>query len=202
MSSRIWLKPTLACAAFFAVAQVMPAQVKVAVINLQAAVYGTAEMKKADAAMQAKYKPRDEEINQLNTQLEEIDKKIKAGGENMPADQLATLQSQGTRIQRDLQRKQEDRQSDLERDTNDVIGGAQQKMLVVIKKLAEDRGFDLVVEAGPPYAYYFKPALDITQEAIAAFDKTYPAAAEAKPAPAAKPPAAAPKPPAAKPAGK
>ena len=31
--------------------------------------------------MQAKYKPRDEELNQLNTQLAEIDKKIKDGGD-------------------------------------------------------------------------------------------------------------------------
>ncbi len=203
MSLRIGLKPVLACAAFFAAAQGMPAQIKVAVVNLQQAVYGTAEMKKADAEIQAKYRPRDEEINKLNTQLADIQKKIQAGGDTMPADQLSNLQSQGARIQRDLQRKQEDRQSDLERDTSEIIGNAQQKMFAVIKKLAEDRGFDLVIEAGPPYAYYFKPALDITQEASAAYDKTYPAAgAEAKP-PAAAKPAAAPKPATApKPAGK
>jgi outer membrane protein len=201
MSLRIGLKPVLACAAFFAAAQGAPAQIKVAVVNLQSAIYGTAEMKKADAQLQAKYKPRDEELTQLNAQLVELQKKIQAGSDKLSDDQLATLQSQGTRIQRDLTRKQEDRQADLERDTSDIIGGAQQRMLGVIKKLAEERGFDLVVEAGPPYAYFFKPALDITQEAAAAYDKAYPAAEAAKPAADAKP-AAAPKPPAAKPAAK
>ena len=58
----------------------------------------------------------------------------------------------------------------------------------MLKKLADERGLDLVVEAGPPYAYYFKPAMDITQDATAADDKAYPATASA--APAAKPVAA------------
>jgi len=109
MSLRIGLRPLMACAAFFAAAQTMPAQLKVAVINFQTAVYGTAEIKKAGADMDAKYKPRDEEMAKLNTQLGDIQKKIQAGQDTLPADQLATLQAQGTKIQRDLQRKQEDR---------------------------------------------------------------------------------------------
>ena len=201
MSLRIGLRPILACVSFFAAAQAMPAQVKVAVINFQTAVYGTAEIKKADAQMQAKYKTVDTEITQLNTQLADIQKKIQAGENTLTADQLTSLQSQGARIQRDLQRKQEDRQADVERDTSDIIGATQQKMLEVVKKLSEERGLDLVVEGGPPYAYFFKPAMDITQDATAAYDKAYPATDAAKPAAAPKP--AAPKPAApAKPAGK
>ena len=106
MSLRIGLRQVLACASFFAVAQAMPAQVKVAVINFQTAVYGTAEIKKADAAMQAKYKTVDTEIAQLNTQLAEIQKKIQAGETTLTEAQLTSLQSQGAKIQRDLQRKQ------------------------------------------------------------------------------------------------
>jgi outer membrane protein len=203
MSLRIALRPVMACVSFFAVAQAMPAQMKVAVINFQTAVYGTAEIKKADAQMQAKYKTVDTEIAQLSAQLADIQKKVQAGeSATLTADQLTSLQSQGGRIQRELQRKQEDRQADVERDTSDIIGATQQKMLEVVKKLAEERGLDLVVEGGPPYAYFFKPAMDITQDATAAYDKAYPATAAAAPAAAPKP-AATPKPTApAKPAGK
>ena len=45
-------------------------------------------------------------------------------------------------------------------------------MTEVVKKLAEEKGYDLVVDTST--ALYFKPALDITAEAIAAYDKAYP----------------------------
>ncbi len=57
-------------------------------------------------------------------------------------------------------------------------------MTEVVKKLAEEKGLDLVVEGST--TLYFKPALDITNDAIAAYDKAYPAKPAAAP-PAAKP---------------
>ena len=47
----------------------------------------------------------------------------------------------------------------------------------VLKKLGEEKGYDIVVDA--PYAPYFKAALDITTDLIVAYDKAYPAAAPA-----------------------
>ena len=49
----------------------------------------------------------------------------------------------------------------------------------VLRKLAEERGMDVVVDAGS--TLYVKPALDLTKEAVAAFDQAYPVS----PAPAA-----------------
>jgi Skp family chaperone for outer membrane proteins len=49
----------------------------------------------------------------------------------------------------------------------------------VVKKLAEAKGLDVVVDQ--PYTVYFKAALDITNDSIAAYDKAYPAAAPAPP---------------------
>ena len=51
-------------------------------------------------------------------------------------------------------------------------------MADVLKKLAEEKGYDIVIDA--PYAPYFKAALDITNDLIAAYDKVYPAAARAQ----------------------
>ena len=45
-------------------------------------------------------------------------------------------------------------------------------MQEVVKKLAEEKGFDVVVDISN--TVYFKPALEITTESIAAYDKTYP----------------------------
>jgi outer membrane protein len=64
----------------------------------------------------------------------------------------------------------------------------------VVKKLADEKGLDLVVDTST--TLFFKPALDLTTDAIAAYNKAYPV--EAAPAN----PAAAPAKPAAAPAGK
>ena len=46
-------------------------------------------------------------------------------------------------------------------------------MTEVIKKLADEKGLDVVVDSAN--IVFFKPTLEITQEAIAAYDKAYPA---------------------------
>jgi outer membrane protein len=46
-------------------------------------------------------------------------------------------------------------------------------MAEVVKKLAEEKGYDIVVDT--TNTIYFKPALDITAEALTAYNKAYPA---------------------------
>jgi Skp family chaperone for outer membrane proteins len=50
-----------------------------------------------------------------------------------------------------------------------------------VKKLAEEKGLDLVVDT--QVALYFKPVMDLTADATVAYDKAYPVPA----APAAPP---------------
>jgi outer membrane protein len=75
-------------------------------------------------------------------------------------------------LQRDLQRKGEDLQADVDRERNEILGKSTQKMGEVVKKLAEEKGWDMVVDVSN--TIYFKPALEVTTEALAAFNKTYP----------------------------
>jgi len=63
------LRPLMVCSALFAMAQLAPAQTKVGVVNLQRAVFESAEIKKADAQMQATFKPRQDKIDQLNKEI-------------------------------------------------------------------------------------------------------------------------------------
>jgi outer membrane protein len=177
MSFRMALRPLMVSTALFVFVQAASAQAKVAVINLQKAVLESAEIKAASAAMEARYKPR-------VTQIESLDKEIAAIGQNLQtnAGKLtqqaeAELNAQGQRKQRDVQRLRDDLQADVDRDRNDILQKSAVKMTDVLKKLAEEKGYDIVVDA--PYAPYFKAALDITPDLIAAFDKAYPAAAPA-----------------------
>ena len=91
------------------------------------------------------------------------------------------LQAEGKKKQTELTRLQEDLQADAQSMQTNVLSKSGDRMQAVVKKLAEDKGLDLVVDT--QVALYFKPVMDLTAEATAAYDKAYPLAA----APAAPP---------------
>jgi len=166
------LRPLLVCSAFFVFGHLAVAQTKVGVINLQQAVFESAEIKKADAQMQATFKPRQDRILALQNEIEALSKQLQAGQGKLSASAEADLTTQGQRKQRDLQRLNDDLNADAQSYRNDILSKSSAKMGEVVKKIAEEKGLDLVVDTTT--ALYFKPALDITKEATAAYDKAYP----------------------------
>lgn len=149
------------------------AQTKIAVINTQKAVLETAEIKKAAADLEAKYKPQQQDIEKRTRELQQIQDKLDNPAKLKPQE-ISDLQAEGQRKQRQLQRITDDLQAEVERERNEILNRGGQRMQTVVTKLAEEKGFDLVVDVGN--AVYFKPAMDITNEAIAAYDKQYPLA--------------------------
>jgi len=146
------------------------AQTKVAIINLQRAVLESAEIKKASAEMEAKYKPRQAEIEKLQKDIQAIQQSLQSGKLSPVGEQDAT--AQGQRKQRELTRLTEDLQADVQREREEILSRSTQRMSEVVKKLAEEKGFDMVVDINN--TVYFKPALEITTESIAAYDKAHP----------------------------
>lgn len=167
------LRPLMVCSALFAFAQLAPAQIKVGVVNLQRAVFESAEIKKADAQMQATFKPRQDKIDQLNKEIAALAQQLQTSNGKLSPAAEQDLQSQGQRKQRELQRLNDDLQADSTAYRNEVLSKSSAKMTEIIKKLAEEKGLDLIVDTST--TLYFKPALDLTADAIAAYDKTYPA---------------------------
>src|SRR5258708_2524753 len=135
----------LACILLVGIASlgVGSAQSKVAVVNSQKAILETAEIKKAQVDLEAKFKPRQ--------------------------DQMAV---QGQRKQRELQRLQDDLQADVDRERNDILQRSGTHMQEIVKKLADEKGLDVVIDTSN--TVFYKASLDLTAEAVAAYDKAYP----------------------------
>jgi outer membrane protein len=164
------LLPVFVLGASALVPQVANAQLKVGVINFQRSVLETAEMKKASAQLVAKYKPRQDQLQKLQMDLADIQARIQ--NPQTPPATAADLQIEGTRKQREAQRITEDSQAEAERDRNEILQRGSQRMTEVVKKMATDLGYDVVIDIGN--AVFFKPGLEITQDATAAYDKAYP----------------------------
>ena len=159
--------------ALLAAASAVSAQTKVAVINLQRAVLESAEIKKASTELEAKYKPRQQQMEKLQRDLQALQQNLQTNAGKLTPQAEADLTAQGQRKQRELQRLSEDLQADVERERNDILAKSSQRMQAVVKKLAEAKGLDVVVDISN--TVYFKPDMEITTESIAAYDKEYPA---------------------------
>jgi outer membrane protein len=173
-------RPFVVCSALLALSQIAPAQLKVAVIDTQTAVFKTAEIAKAEADLQATLKPRSDRALQLNTELQSIQQQLQVNGSKLTQQQSDDLQSDGQRKQRELTRLQTELTEAADAARQEVIPKCTLRMKEVVKKLAEEKGVDLVVDA--QIALYFKPAMDITAEATTAYNKEYPVAGAAEPA--------------------
>jgi outer membrane protein len=145
-------------------------QTKLAIINSQKAVLDTAEIKKAQAELEAKYKPRQDQLVKLQKDLQDIQAQLQGGKLNQSAEQ--DLTAQGQRKQRELQRIQEDLQADVDRERQDILQRTGQRMQDVVKKLADEKGLDVVIDSSN--TVFFKTALELTAEATAAYDTAYP----------------------------
>lgn len=162
----------LACILFAAAATVgmAAAQTKVAVVNSQKAVLDTNEIKKAQVDLQNKYKTRQDAMEKLQKELQDIQTQLQSGKLNQLGEQELT--ASGQKKQRELTRLQQDLQEDVDRDRNEILQRAGTRMQETVKKLADEKGLDIVVDTSN--TVFYKAALDLTTEATTAYNKAYP----------------------------
>jgi outer membrane protein len=162
----------LVCAAGLITPSLAPAQTKIGIVNLQKAILETAEIKKASAEMQAKYKPRQDALEKIQRELNDIQTQLQASQGKLSAAGEADLTSRGQRKQREAQRIQDDLQADVDAERNAVLQRAGQRMTEILRKISDEKGFDAILDV--TNTVVFKPALEVTTDATAAYDKAYP----------------------------
>ena len=153
-----------------AAAGVGAAQTKVGIVNLQRAISETAEIKKAIVDVTTKYRPRQEDLEKLQADIQNLQQQIASGKLAPAAEQQA--RAEGTFKERQLQRKDQDLRDDVDRERNDLVSDAGQRMQQVVQKIADERGLDVVIDSSN--AVFYKAGLDLTDVAVAAYDKAYP----------------------------
>jgi outer membrane protein len=168
---------TLACLILATIAGsgIASAQLKVGVINTQKAILETNEIKKAQKDLEAKFKPRQDAMAKLEKDIQDLQQQLQSGRLNQVGEQ--DVAAEGQKKQRQLQRMQQDLQEDVDRERNNILVRAGNHMQEVIKKLAEQKGLDLVLDSAN--THYFKPMYDITTDAITAYNAAYPVTAAA-----------------------
>jgi len=148
------------------------APLKVGVVSLQKALEGTAELKQAEVDLRAKFGPRQDELAQAEKEIAKMQQDAEANQSKYSEAAMAEL---GQRIQRkqvQFQRNSQALQDEVNRDRQDTLQRIGKNLQEVIKKVADEKGLDLVVDSSA--ALFSKPALDISADVTAAYDKAFP----------------------------
>ena len=138
---------------------------RVAVVDFQEALLLTDEMQAKSRELEAKYIPRQNELEKRAQELQDLQGKL----QTVTGAEALTVQSELQRKQRDAQRMQEDLQADAEFDRSEILGQASETMRGVIEELAAARGLDMIVDVSN--TLFFKPVLDLSSEATAAYNR-------------------------------
>ena len=109
--------------------------VKIGAIDFQRALGETAEMRKHIKEIEAKYRPRQEQVAKLSQEIQELEQKLQQG----EVSDMAALQDQLVRKRRDAQRKQEDTETDARFEMADVFQAGTSRMRFVVAKLPARR---------------------------------------------------------------
>lgn len=162
---------------------------KVGVINIQAAIAGTAEGKQAAAELQSQFAPRTTELQNLQKQIEDVRARFQNGQTTLSDEEKARLQREGDTLTRTFQRKQQDFQDDTNDAQQEVVNRIGRKMIDVLNKYSKDNGYSVILDASSQQTsvIYAANQIDVTQDIIRLYDQAYPVKAATSSAPAPKP---------------
>jgi outer membrane protein len=184
-AATLWL---LGTAAVFGQAAAAPAAGKIAVLNVRQAIVTTAEGKQASAELQSQFAPRQNELEGLNKQINDLRQQLAANQTTWSDEQKAKAQTQGQRLTAQLDRKNNELQEDVNAAQADVVDRIGRKMMDVLDRYARENGFTAVFDSSAQNSpiIYASNSIDVTQEIIRLYDQQYPIKAGSS-APATKP---------------
>jgi len=164
---------------------------KIGVINVRQAIVATSEGKQASAELQSQFSARQNELEGLNKQINDLRQRLSAGQTTLSDDEKVRLTQQGQRLTAQLDRKNNELQEDVNSAQGEVVDRIGRKMMDVLDRYARENGIVAVFDSSAQNSpiLFASTNIDITQDIIKLYDQAYPlkAAAPAKPATTPKP---------------
>lgn len=184
--------PFMALAAFsFAPAAIAQggAPTKFRVMDMRSAIVQTAEAKAAGAQLQSQFASQNANIDGIQKQMEDIQKRGTAGANTLSEEEKAKLQRQYGLLQNQLKRASEQLDEQSQAAQADIVDNIGRKMMDLVETYAKENGLDCVLNSsGDSISVLYKAtSLDVTQEIVKLYDQKYPVKGAAAAAPATKP---------------
>jgi outer membrane protein len=177
--------------------------IRVAIMNIQAAIAQCNEGQDAAKVLRDKFAPKRNDLEKMQREINDLQNQLKNQEKTLTEDAKAKLLRSIDDKTRAFNRSNEDATTEFQQAEQDAINEIGRKMLAVINDHAQKSGYTVVLDVSSPQTpvLYADPTTDVTQKIIELFNEsskakssstpTDPASKPAAAAPAAKPPAAA-----------
>ena len=167
---------------------------KVGIVNIQSAIVTSNEGQRDFEALQKKFDPKRQELEVLNKDIDELQKKFNTQADKLNDEARAELLKQIDAKKKQMQRNYEDANADIQAQQNEIANRIGQKLVEVLDKYAKDHDFSVVLDVSGQQSpvLWAASSVDITKPVIEAYNAQSGVPAPAKSATAAPAPAAAP----------
>ena len=173
---------------------------KIGIVNIQQAILGTADGKKASADLQTKFNPRKSALEKRQSDLQQMEDQLRKGSATMSDEAKARMQRDIENNTKSLQRDAQDLNDDVDQENGKLMNEIGGKMMQVIEQYATQNGYAVVLDVSNQQSpvLWASAATEITGDIVRLYDQAHPASGSPAPAAAAPRPPAAAKPPATK----
>jgi outer membrane protein len=157
-------------------AQASPGGVKpqnIVTVSFNAAVLQTAEAQKSLSALQARFAPKQKQLQALNDEVETLRKQLADTSSNLSDSERATRGRSLESKEKELQREAEDFKTDSQSESEQVFQRVAQKVYAFLQTFSQQHGYTAVIERGSdanPVVWYAAGNMDITDELIKAYN--------------------------------
>ncbi|MGI9100825.1 MAG: OmpH family outer membrane protein [Terriglobales bacterium] len=163
---------------------------RIGIISIQNAIFMTNEGRRDLETLQAKFEPKQKELNAANQDIENLQKQLQTQGDKLNEQARNELARNIDAKKKSFQRNYEDAQSDFQNQQNDILNRVGGKVMEVLDKYAKQNGYSMILDVSNPQSpvLWAAQTTDLTQEIVTAYNAQSGVPAPTSSAPAQRPP--------------
>ena len=135
---------------------------KVAAVNLDRILRESAPARLAQRKLEAEFAQRDRNLQDMAQRLKAMSDALDKNDATMSASERAQKQRDLSQLNGDFQRSQREFREDLNQRRNEALAAVLDEANKVIKEIAEQQHYDLIVQEG----VYLSPRIDMTDQIL------------------------------------
>lgn len=158
----MFAKSLLFAGAFALSGSVLAQDVRVGYVNIEAVLEQAPQAEAARTEIEKEFAPRDRELVQLQKEIRQDNERLETDGAIMSDADATRLRSDLRSKRRELKRLTDEFREDLNLRRNQELADLQRKVLEVIRELAKDGNYDLIIRD----ALFHSKRVDVTEQVV------------------------------------
>ncbi len=147
-----------------------PEEIKIATVDTARAGKESKAGRKADELLRKEYERLSAPLKEQRAEIDKLEEELRRKAGVLKSEETERLAGELKRRGRDLRRKLEDSDAELQKRSGEVWGEVIKGLSKVIQEIGDREGYTLIVELGSRPVLYSSRTIDITDQVIKEFD--------------------------------